>query len=108
MPRWLGWVLTLGFVLVAWVLFRAPDFGTALRVLGGMAGVNGLGRVRVHDGPVMALAVAVALLGPTSQGFALGRLRPAAWAAVPAGIALVGLLLLAGGRIPNEFIYFQF
>jgi hypothetical protein len=28
--------------------------------------------------------------------------------AVPAGLALVGVILLAGGRTPNEFIYFQF
>jgi hypothetical protein len=54
------------------------------------------------------VGVAVALLGPTSQEAALTRLRPAAWMAVPAGMALVGLLLLAGGRVPNEFIYFQF
>jgi hypothetical protein len=27
---------------------------------------------------------------------------------MPAGVALVFLLLLVGGRVPNEFIYFQF
>ena len=108
MPAVVGWVLTLLFVMLAWVPFRAPDFATALRVLSGMAGLQGLGRVTVENGPVLLLAAAVALVGPTSQAAALTRLRPAPWMAVPVGAALAGLLLLAGGRLPNEFIYFQF
>jgi len=108
MPALLGWALTLLFVVLAWVPFRAPDFATALRVLSGMAGLEGLGRVKVENAPVLLLAAAVALVGPTSQAAALARLRPAPWMAVPVGVALAGLLLLAGGRLPNEFIYFQF
>lgn len=108
MPRWLGGAVTLLFVICAWVLFRAPDFATAVRVLAGMAGLAGIGRVTVENPAVMLLAVAVALIGPTSQEVALQRLRPTPWIALPVGAALVGLLLLAGGRVPNEFIYFQF
>ena len=107
MPRWVGWAATMGFVMLAWVLFRAPDFSTALRVYAGMAGVEGVGRVRVEAPAVLLLGVAVALIGPTSQAVALG-LRPSRWVAGVAGAALAGLLLLAGGRLPNEFIYFQF
>lgn len=33
--------LTFGFVVVGWVLFRSPDFGTAARVLAGMFGGHG-------------------------------------------------------------------
>lgn len=33
LPRWLGWLLTFGFVNVAWVFFRAADAGQALRLL---------------------------------------------------------------------------
>ncbi len=50
----------------------------------------------------------MAVLGPTGQCFVFDKLRPTAWVAVPAGAVLVGLLLLSGERIPNEFIYFQF
>ncbi len=107
-PRALGWGLTLLFVVQAWVLFRSPDFGTALRVYAGMAGLEGLGRVKVEAWPVLALAALVAVLGPTSQQVALERLRANRWVAAGAGAALAGLLLLAGGRVPNEFIYFQF
>lgn len=108
MPPALGWGLTLLFVLLAWVLFRAPDFGTALRVYAGMAGLEGWGRVRIEAAWLLAAAWAVALLGPTSQKAALERAPPRAWLAGAAGLALAGLLLLAGGRVPNEFIYFQF
>jgi D-alanyl-lipoteichoic acid acyltransferase DltB (MBOAT superfamily) len=108
MPWALGWVLTLLFVVLAWVLFRAPDFATAMRVYAGMSGVEGWGRVKVEAVPVLVLAIGVALVGPTSQTAALERARPKMWLAGLAGVALAGLLLLAGGRVPNEFIYFQF
>ena len=106
-PAPLGWVLTLAFVLAAWVLFRAPDFATAGTMLRGMAGLSGWGPVRITHGPELAAAVALALLGPTSQVVA-ERFRPRLWLAWPVGAALAGLVLLAGGRAPNEFIYFQF
>ncbi len=108
LPRGVGWAVTLLFVLVAWVPFRSPDFATAGRVLAGMAGLEGLGQVQTEHAPVLLLAAAVAMVGPTSQDAALRLLRPTPWVAVPVGAALVGLLLLTGGRVPNEFIYFQF
>ena len=108
MPRLAGWVLTMLFVIAGWVLFRSPDFATAARVLAGMAGANGTGRIHIDNAAVVAAAVLIVLLGPTSQHLALTRLRPAPWLALPAAAALVFLLLLVGGRVPNEFIYFQF
>jgi alginate O-acetyltransferase complex protein AlgI len=108
MPALLGWALTLLFVIIGWVLFRSPDFATAASVLTSMAGVHGVGRVHVDNAPVVALAVLAALVLPPSQDLALKHLRASPWIAVPLGAALVFLLLLVGGRVPNEFIYFQF
>jgi D-alanyl-lipoteichoic acid acyltransferase DltB (MBOAT superfamily) len=108
MPQALGWAITLLFVLAAWVLFRAPDFATAGRMLWEMLGIEGIGRVKVDNAAVVLIAATLALLGPTSQELALRRLPPARWMALPAGAALVAMLLLLGGRIPNAFIYFQF
>ena len=108
MPRIAGWLLTTVFVVACWVLFRSPDFATAARVLAGMAGANGAGHVRIDNAAVVVGAIAIVLLAPPSQRLALERLRPAPWLALPAGAALVFLLLLVGGRVPNEFIYFQF
>jgi hypothetical protein len=57
---------------------------------------------------VLFLGIAVALFGPSSQEAILARLRPSAWAASAAAMALVWALLAIGGRLQNDFIYFQF
>jgi D-alanyl-lipoteichoic acid acyltransferase DltB (MBOAT superfamily) len=110
LPRALGWALTLLFVMAAWVLFRAPDFATAGRMLAAMATLppEAGAALRRDDAAVMAVAFAVATLGPTSQASALARLRPSPWLAVPVAGALIYVLLLIGGRAQNAFIYFQF
>ena len=108
MSCWAGWLLTTLFVLGGWVLFRSPDFATAARMFAGLVGQGGVGRLHIDNAAVVVGAVAIALLAPTSQALALERLRPARWLMLPAGAALVFLLLLVGGRVPNEFIYFQF
>ena len=108
LPRIAGWALTMLFVLVGWVLFRAADFATAWHMLQAMAGVNGLGKVRLDDRAVLYIGLAVALLGPTSQQAMLSRLKPRGWAAGAAAVALVWALLAIGGRLQHEFIYFQF
>ncbi|MRR15571.1 MAG: MBOAT family protein [Deltaproteobacteria bacterium] len=38
----IAWFLTFNFINVAWVFFRAQSFGDALRILQGMAGLNGV------------------------------------------------------------------
>jgi hypothetical protein len=73
-----------------------------------MAGLDGLGKVRFDNRAVLYIALAVALLGPTSQQAMLVRLQPRAWAAGAAALALVWALLAIGGRLQNDFIYFQF
>ena len=107
-PRALGWPMTMLFVLATWVVFRAPGFDTAASILRSMAGGAGTGRVHVENLPVVAIAALVATFGPTSQQAALARLRPNPWLALPTAAAFAFLLLLIGGRVPNEFIYFRF
>jgi D-alanyl-lipoteichoic acid acyltransferase DltB (MBOAT superfamily) len=108
MPAPLGWAATMLFVLAGWVLFRAADFNTAWHVLGAMTGRGGFGKVHIDNRAVLFIGLAVALLGPTSQDAVLSRLQPRAWAAGAGAVALVWALLAIGGRLPNEFIYFQF
>ena len=110
LPRPAAWLLTMLFVMGCWVLFRAPDFATAGHVLASMAGAFGVGHIALDRDSERALVIGVliAMAGPTSQVFALTRLRPRPWIAVPAGIGLAYLVLLIGGRLPNVFIYFQF
>jgi D-alanyl-lipoteichoic acid acyltransferase DltB (MBOAT superfamily) len=108
MPAALGWALTMLFVLAGWVLFRAADFHTAGQVLQAMAGLDGLGKVRLENRAVLFIALAVAFVGPTSQEAILTRLPPQRWAAAAAAVAFVWALLAIGGRLQHEFIYFQF
>ncbi len=108
MWRPLGWALTLTFVVLAWVLFRAPDLATAGRMFAAMAGAHGIGHVTLEDGAMLPLAALLAIVGPTSLRLARARLPLRPWIAVPAALALVYLLLLSGGRVGTAFIYFQF
>ncbi len=107
-PRSLGWALTLLFVVVAWLPFRAPDLATAGRMLGSMAGFNGIGWVRLEDGLMFPLAAIMAIAGPTSARLARIDRTPRPWMAIPVALTLVYLLLLSGGRTGTTFIYFQF
>jgi alginate O-acetyltransferase complex protein AlgI len=110
LPWLIGWALTMLFVMLSWVLFRAANFSSAWDVLRSMAGLHGLARpvLTNESAAAILLGCVVAVAGPTSQRFALSLSRPAPWIAVPAGILLSWLLLLIGGRLPNVFIYFQF
>ncbi|MDD2896226.1 MAG: MBOAT family protein [Aliarcobacter sp.] len=42
MWTWLAWFITFNFVNVAWVFFRAKEWDDAVKVLGGMIGLNGV------------------------------------------------------------------
>ncbi|MBE7620221.1 MBOAT family protein [Komagataeibacter sp. FXV2] len=100
---------TMLFVMLSWVVFRAPDMGAARTMLLAMAGMGGHDHAATgHHGVVLVIAMAVAVVGPSSQRAILRDMPPAPWVAVAGGIAFVLLILLIGGRIPDPFIYFQF
>ena len=42
MNKIIAWILTFNFINIAWVFFRAPDFNSAIGILKGMAGLNGI------------------------------------------------------------------
>ena len=42
MPNWLGWLITFNFVNIAFIFFRAKTLDDAVKVLKGMAGLNGV------------------------------------------------------------------
>ena len=110
LPRPVGWLLTLLFVMACWVLFRASGFVEAGQIIASMGGWHGLGHVSLDREYLLALVAGAlaAALGPVSQDAALRWLKPRTWLALPAGALLAYLLLLIGGRLPNVFIYFQF
>ena len=119
-----GWALTQVAVIVAWVFFRARDLGSALILLKGMAGMNGMGARIPWGGLGLGLGLlAVCALAPNSQqilrrtepGLApvdpprfLGGLmwrpdRAWAWAV---GAMLAGAVTLLWKS--SDFLYYQF
>jgi alginate O-acetyltransferase complex protein AlgI len=117
--------MTLLFVVLGWVMFRAPDVGSAMTMYAGMFGFNGLGispdvswQLPREGLLVLAIAIALAGLEPRlkklaepnlvidGQGTAALRSE---W--LPA-LAMSGLTVLVLMRLADQsfspFLYFQF
>jgi alginate O-acetyltransferase complex protein AlgI len=83
LPRLAGTALTFVAVVAGWVLFRASDFESAFRILGGLAGAHGVSLPRGMAGLAAALpqALAPALhfdgLMPAGRLQVLGGISPA-------------------------------
>ncbi|HEY8383106.1 MAG TPA: MBOAT family O-acyltransferase [Microvirga sp.] len=105
MPTLVGWGLTFLFVILTWVLFRAPNFDAALRIYEGLLGLSGWGFT--FKWRAIAIAAAVAIVGPTAWTF-VHRLPPHRWIAVAFAILFVIVLFKIGDDANYEFIYFQF
>ena len=109
MPDALGWLLTFAFVALAWVLFRAPSFSAATAVYAGLLGLApaGPGLSTGTFWPLLAVAAALATLGPTA--WTLSRsLPPLRWAATATALLLLAALLKVGDDFNADFIYAQF
>jgi alginate O-acetyltransferase complex protein AlgI len=104
-PRALGWLMLMAFLLVTWVLFRAPSLAAAGHIFTAMMG--GVGLTRSDALRTILLAAAVALIGPASQDI-VARMKPRAWLVPAAALATVLLLFKLGDGPAYEFIYFRF
>jgi alginate O-acetyltransferase complex protein AlgI len=105
MPAVMGWLLTMLFVILTWVLFRAPSLDAALRIYEGLLGLSSLGSAVKWR--AIALAAVVACLGPTTW-VAIQLTLPRRWIAVGFAVVLMMVLLQIGDTANYEFIYFQF
>jgi alginate O-acetyltransferase complex protein AlgI len=122
--RTLGWASSMSIVLIAWILFRSPDFSTAERWL--------LSIITDYDVHVHTVAISqrwfilaallwVLCLPNVPQLFRIEADRdavnwnspagiplPPSWIAGFAAIALVYSIILLAREETNAFIYFQF
>jgi alginate O-acetyltransferase complex protein AlgI len=105
MPALLGWGLTLLFVVLAWVLFRAPTFEVAERLYWTLAGAAPLGAALKWR--LLVPAAGFAMIGPTAYDIAM-KARPSKGLGLALALAFVLLLLELGNEQNYEFIYFQF
>ncbi|MGE0483631.1 MAG: MBOAT family protein [Gammaproteobacteria bacterium] len=108
LPAIAAWLLTLLFVVVGWVLFRAESFSVAANVLNGMVGIAGTGKFDDDGWIVIGLGAAFALAGPSNVELAHGRLLATPVARSLLALLLVAILMRVGQGRALEFIYFQF
>jgi alginate O-acetyltransferase complex protein AlgI len=110
-PTLLGWLLTSAVVMLAWVLFRAADFATAQRfytaLLRGGVAESAMHVIRdLHSPLILAIAMAFAIAGPTSQTVALVLLPAQRSVAIAASLSMAIVVLMAGALGSQEFICF--
>jgi len=107
LPSLLGWALTVMFVLLTCVIFRAGSLEAAGRIYRGLAVLPDLERVG-RAAPIMIAALAAFLL-PASQDI-VARLteQPKMVIAAVLGLAAAAILVELGDRDAYEFVYFQF
>jgi alginate O-acetyltransferase complex protein AlgI len=107
LPTFAGWAVTMLFVLIGWVLFRAADFATATTMLAAMAGAAGWSG-SLHNVGLMVVAAAISALLPSA--YEIIERRPILNPAVATAFAvLAGFCVLEVGRGPPlTFIYFRF
>ena len=121
LPNWLGWTLTMLFVNVAWVFFRAPDLDTAFQLLHAMTDVKtlvlpaewitlpALCSTDIVFGILAAVCILLAgvftLVFPNSNQMTedfVPRTESVAFIAIIAAVSMVQMYGV------NEFIYFNF
>ncbi|MDB5985985.1 MAG: rane bound O-acyl transferase, family protein [Nevskia sp.] len=117
------WALTFLFVVLGWVMFRAEDVGTALRLYGAMFRFDGAGLSAVYAGSITSLQLVTLLLAglisAATGAHALRSAQPAAprpplrargvqlalWWVWP--LFLLSILKLSAQSY-SPFLYFQF
>lgn len=107
MPSALGWVLTVVFVLLSGVIFRAGSLDVAWNIFQGLGAALNLERGK-H---LLSLAIVplIAFVLPASQDIiAWGTQKPRPWLFALAGFALLVVLIDLGERNVVGFGYFKF
>jgi D-alanyl-lipoteichoic acid acyltransferase DltB (MBOAT superfamily) len=107
LPRAAGWALTMAFVLVGWVLFRASSFDSAGAMLASLGGLNGFGGV-FAEAKLIAIAALASVLVPSAHEMIEGLQRPRPALAVVTALIAAACVLEVGKGPPLNFIYFQF
>ncbi len=108
MPMAAGWLLTMLFVTVAWVFFRATSVHSAVNMLAGMAGVKGVGHgLHPVDWALIGAGGLVSTLVPAAWNLG-ATFKPRWTTALVLGGSLAALLVMLGQAVNYAFIYFQF
>jgi alginate O-acetyltransferase complex protein AlgI len=107
LPAVLAWSITMLFVIVGWVLFRARDFAVAASLLRSMAGTEGL-HGELQGIKYLVTGALVCVLVPSAHELKDLSLRPNRVVAAVAAVLAIVCMLQVGDGAPVSFIYFQF
>jgi D-alanyl-lipoteichoic acid acyltransferase DltB (MBOAT superfamily) len=117
LPFALAWATTFLFVHLAWVLFRATSFPSALRQFKALAGLSGLFSMnmfyhvhlfdRVLYLHILGIALLAALFFPNSRTLT-ERLRFSRGNVLLLAVLLLVSFLFMNSSTPQEFLYFDF
>ncbi|MDX2258899.1 MAG: MBOAT family O-acyltransferase [Hyphomicrobiaceae bacterium] len=109
LPAPFGWLMTVGFVILTFGLFRAPDLASAGNMFVGLTGAAGLGEAwPVGTLAVFAIASAIALMPEPVLVVVQRWRRPSRLVAAGTAAACAFTVLTLGRGAPQSFIYFQF
>jgi alginate O-acetyltransferase complex protein AlgI len=129
-----AWIITFGFVNAAWVFFRAQNWGSAMEVFKGMAGLHGIklpaswgtplafmsSQVTFTDGWLKATQgsdesvflvaglLVIAVFGGTSDEIVHAVRRPMSMALFSGFILFISLIYMLSMDKQTPFIYFRF
>jgi hypothetical protein len=107
LPAFVGWAITMLFVLVGWVVFRASGFAIAGSILGSLAGLHGFGGA-LAEAKLIAIAALASALLPSAHEMKDRLLRPMPVVAVVTALLAAFCVFEVGKGAPVNFIYFQF
>jgi D-alanyl-lipoteichoic acid acyltransferase DltB (MBOAT superfamily) len=115
MNSFLAWFITINFINITWIFFRAKDMDSAIKVLSGMFGLNGWGDIKITNflhnignstEIMLYFIVAIIILMSKNSNQLADNFRPTKKIALAIGLMLaLGILSLSK---VSEFLYFNF
>jgi len=107
LPSVAAWSVTMAFVIVGWVIFRASSFTAAASILHSMSGLGGVSGILAEPALLFAAALASVLV-PSAHQMKDRLLQPNLALAAGAAVLAIICIFNVGGGSPINFIYFQF
>ncbi|MDX6658435.1 MAG: alginate O-acetyltransferase complex protein AlgI [Solirubrobacteraceae bacterium] len=109
-PTWVGWLIVLNLVVLAWIPFRAPDLNIAGAFLGRLVHPGAL--TLLNPGVVIALLLVFGLQLIPERPIEALRMRFENLSPAALGLGLATCIAVVGATVPGQavppFIYFQF
>jgi len=109
-PTWVGWLIVLNLVVLAWIPFRAPDLGVAEAFFGRLFHPGAL--TLLSPGVVISLLLVFGLQLVPERPIVILRNRFESLNPAALGLGLATCVAVVGATVPGQavppFIYFQF